>query len=75
MTHAALRAKTDDYTVKAYPARRPWYADMWADRGEGYFEQELRAALGSYYRPLVFLKSLQGTDCLQARLPYELNLH
>ena len=75
VTHAALRAKTDDYTVKAYPARRPWYADMWADRGEGYFEQELRAALGSYYRPLVFLKSLQGTDCLQARLPYELNLH
>ena len=46
-----------------------------ADRGEGYFEQELRAVLGSYYRPLVFLKSLQGTDCLQARLPYELNLH
>lgn len=75
VTHAALRAKTDDYTVKAYPARRPWYADIWADRGEGYFEQELRAALGSYYRPLVFLKSLQGTDCLQARLPYELNLH
>lgn len=75
VTHAALRAKTDDYTVKAYPVRRPWYADMWADRGEGYFEQELRAALGSYYRPLVFLKSLQGTDCLQARLPYELNLH
>lgn len=75
VAEAARRAKVEDYAVKAYPAQQAWYEAVWSEKRENYFEQELRSALGSYYRPLVFLKSLRGTDCLQARLPYELNLH
>jgi hypothetical protein len=37
-------------------------------------EQQVRVALGEYYRPLRFVSSIKGTDCLQARLPFELNI-
>ncbi len=75
IAEAARRAKANDYAVSAYPAQKQWYESVLEDKRGGYFEQELQSALGNHYRPLMFLKSLKGTDCIQARIPFEPNLH
>ncbi|CCY15910.1 signal peptide peptidase SppA [Prevotella sp. CAG:755] len=75
MAEAARRAKAKDYAVTAYPAPASWLDDFISNQGSSYFEQEVRSALGSYYHPLMFVKSLKGTDCIQARIPFEPNLH
>lgn len=75
VAEAARRAKAKDYAVTAYPAPASWLDDFISNQGSSYFEQEVRSALGSYYHPLMFVKSLKGTDCIQARIPFEPNLH
>lgn len=71
---AAQLAKVKDYTRKAYPAAPSWIDDLLADKKNGYMERELRAALGEYYRPLSFIRSVEGRDMLQARIFFEPNL-
>ena len=37
-------------------------------------ENRVKGMLGVYYKPLQFVYTLQGTDCLQARMPFDPNL-
>jgi protease-4 len=37
---------------------------------KSYLDEEMQAALGEYYEPLRFLKSLDQRNAIQARLPY-----
>ena len=74
IAEAARRAKVVDYSVQAYPAPKTWYEQLMEEKDKSYFDQELKATLGHYYQPLLFLKELQGTDYMQARMPYDPNL-
>lgn len=76
VAEAARRAGLKEYAVTEEPGMSPWLDRlMKTAQGGDYLEQQLRATLGVYYQPLRFVKGLQGTDCLQARIPFEPNLN
>ena len=69
---AAELAKVKEYRTKAYPAK----ADMWesllnraSSEGGTYLDGKLRATLGEYYAPFMYLKQLDRQDAIQARMP------
>ena len=69
---AAELAKVKEYRTKAYPAK----ADMWesllnraSSEGGNYLDGKLRATLGEYYAPFMYLKQLDRQDAIQARMP------
>lgn len=71
---AARRAKVADYGIVAYPAPADWYTQLFSDVKDDYMENRVKGMLGVYYKPLQFVYTLQGTDCLQARMPFDPNL-
>lgn len=76
VAEAARRAGLKEYAVTEEPGMAPWLDRlMKTAQGGDYLEQQLRATLGVYYQPLHFIKGLRGTDCLQARIPFEPNLN
>ena len=75
ISEAARRAKLTDYALESYPAPAPWYDDFLEKQKSEYMESKLQRILGTYYRPLLFLSTLNGTDCLQARVPFVLELN
>ena len=69
---AAELAKVKEYRTKTYPAK----ADMWesllnraSSEGGNYLDGKLRATLGEYYAPFMYLKQLDRQDAIQARMP------
>lgn len=76
VAEAARRAGLKEYAVAEEPGMSPWLDRlMKTAQGSDYLEQQLHATLGVYYQPLRFIKGLRGTDCLQARIPFEPNLN
>ena len=75
ISEAARRAKLTDYALESYPVPAPWYDDFLEKQKSEYMESKLQSILGTYYRPLLFLSTLNGTDCLQARVPFVLELN
>lgn len=71
---AAELAKFKGTATASYPAPPSMLETLMAEKRGGYMERELRATLGSYYAPLMFARSLEGRDMLQARLLFEPNL-
>ena len=45
-----------------------------SDVKDDYMENRVKGMLGVYYKPMQFVYTLQGTDCLQARMPFDPNL-
>ncbi len=75
VAEAARRAGLKDYGVQAMPAPGNWLDELLNGVRGNYMENRVRAMLGQYYEPLRFVQGLQGSDCLQARMPYVLNLN
>lgn len=75
IAEAARLAKLKDYAVTTAPAPADWMQKLLDNTGSEYMENRVRATLGEYYRPLNFIRNLQNTDCLQARIPYEPNMN
>lgn len=71
---AAKLAKTDTYYAASYPAQDDWMTQLLGAVGGGdnYLDDQLRATLGDYYAPFVYLKTINRQSAIQARLPYEL---
>lgn len=75
IAHAAKLAKTEDYSVKRYPAQVDWLTNLQKSaKSEDYIERKLRMSLGEYYEPLKFVGTLKQNDYMQARMFFELNL-
>lgn len=72
---AELAQLEGEPTVQTYPAPVNWLDQLTATIETDYMENRLRQLLGAYYAPLQFVSTLQGTDCLQARMPYDPNLN
>ena len=72
---AASLADLEQYTVISSPATPMWYEEFSSALKTDYLENKLRTALGVYYEPLRFVQTLEGRDCLQARMPYVPNLN
>lgn len=74
VARAAQLGKVKNYCLASYPAKTDWLENILSSYKDDYMEQQLRSALGVYYQPLRFVKGLKGTDCLQARIPFEPNI-
>lgn len=75
IAEAARRAKITNYAVTHEPQTTDWLSNLLGEYKSDYMENRVSTMLGEYYRPLRFLSTLKGRDCLQARIAYEPNLN
>ena len=69
---AAELAKVKEYRTRAYPAKADMIESLLnraSSEGGNYLDGKLRATLGKYYAPFMFLKQLDSQDAIQARMP------
>ena len=73
---AAELAKLGEYHTENYPEEPDLLTKLLdlATGSNSYLDEEMRAALGEYYEPLRFVKSINRKSAIQARLPYYLNV-
>lgn len=70
IAEAARLAKAGEYSVARYPQPTDWLEQLSNAVTDDYMEGRMRLMLGEYYQPLRFIHSLEGRDCLQARMPF-----
>ena len=69
---AAQLAKLKEYHTSAYPEAENWLATLMkqtTDKGN-YLDEQLRATLGEFYEPFMYVKNINKRSAIQARLPY-----
>ena len=74
---AAKLAKVDSYYAEPYPAQPDLWDQLFSSVGEShgnYLDESLRATLGEFYEPLLFMHDLNRQNAIQARLPFVLKL-
>lgn len=75
---AAQLAKLTQWHSAAYPALPDYLSQLLdlpgAARGN-YLDEQMRQSLGAYYEPFALIRDLQAQNPLQARLPFEPNIH
>lgn len=75
---AAQLAKLTQWHSTAYPVLPDYLSQLLdlpgAARGN-YLDEQVRQSLGAYYEPFALIRNLQAQNPLQARLPFEPNIH
>lgn len=75
---AAQLAKLTQWHSMAYPVLPDYLSQLLdlpgAARGN-YLDEQMRQSLGAYYEPFALIRDLQAQNPLQARLPFEPNIH
>lgn len=75
---AAQLAKLTQWHSSAYPMLPDYLSQLLdlpgAARGN-YLDEQMRQSLGAYYEPFALIRDLQAQNPLQARLPFEPNIH
>lgn len=75
---AAQLAKLTQWHSSAYPVLPDYLSQLLdlpgAARGS-YLDEQMRQSLGAYYEPFALIRDLQAQNPLQARLPFEPNIH
>lgn len=75
----ALAAETagisDDYKVKFYPQKQPFFQELMLQLEENSRVDALQQELGMYYPFYMQLQRVQHYNGVQARLPFELSIH
>ena len=72
---AAELAKLKEYHTASYPEAEDWLASLLNGVSKkNYLDEQMQAALGEYYEPLRFVKTLNQRSAIQARLPYYMQI-
>lgn len=75
---AAQLAKLTQWHSTAYPVLPDYLSQLLdlpgAARGN-YLDEQMRQSLSAYYEPFALIRDLQAQNPLQARLPFEPNIH
>lgn len=75
---AAQLAKLTQWHSSAYPVLPDYLSQLLdlpgAARGN-YLDEQMRQSLGAYYEPFALIRDLQAQNPVQARLPFESNIH
>ena len=73
---AAELAKLKEYHANSYPAEASWIDQLLdkVSKNNSYLDAELHEALGEYYEPLRFVKTINQRSAIQARIPYYINI-
>ena len=73
---AAKLARLTDYAIADYPAPMGWLEQLMQQNVvDNYLDEKLKAQLGDFYQPYTLLKTMNKQSAIQARIPYELNIH
>lgn len=73
---AAKLARLTDYAIADYPAPMGWLEQLMQQNVvDNYLDEKLKAQLGDFYQPYTLLKTVNKQSAIQARIPYELNIH
>lgn len=75
---AAQLTKLTQWHSSAYPVLPDYLSQLLdlpgAARGN-YLDEQMRQSLGAYYEPFALIRDLQAQNPVQARLPFEPNIH
>lgn len=75
---AAQLAKLTQWHSSAYPVLPDYLSQLLdlpgAARGN-YLDEQMQQSLGAYYEPFALIRDLQAQNPVQARLPFEPNIH
>ena len=76
IAYAASRAKLSSHQTVVFPAKAAWYENFLDDvKEDTYMSRDMKLLLGDSYQPLLTLWQMkQNRTCLQARMPFELNI-
>lgn len=75
---AAQLAKLTQWHSSAYPVLPDYLSQLLDLPGAAcgnYLDEQMRQSLGAYYEPFALIRDLQAQNPLQARLPFEPNIH
>jgi len=73
---AIERAGVENYSVLIYPEEQGFFSKLMDSKPTNYVESRiLKSKLGDLYYPYSFINNFTINDMLQARMPYELNIH
>lgn len=73
---ASKLAKCDEYNVARYPLPTSWLESLSADNtGDDYLESKMRDVMGDYYTTFTLLRQIKQQNPIQARLPFDPNIH
>lgn len=72
---AKADVEKDNYTVMAYPAKKSMWETLMEQDVTGVLKARLlKGRVGEFYRQFGILNQVDKMDCIQARLPFELNI-
>ena len=71
---AAELGKVKDYKLKSYPAKQDFLTDLLNTRTDRYIHGQLQETFGEYYQGFEWLRHVEQSDRLQARLPFNMRI-
>lgn len=76
ISKAANLAKIRDYYTQDYPEPLSWVEQIFDEDIVGsYLDDKVKAQLGDFYQPYIMLKNINKFSAIQARIPFEPNIH
>jgi protease IV len=65
----------DDYKIRYYPRQKPFFQEIMQQLEENSEARSMRATMGEFYPYYLQLKKVQSYQGMQARLPFEIQIH
>ena len=71
---AAELGKVKDYKLKSYPTKQDFRREPLNTRADRYIRSKLQETFGEYYQGFEWLRHVEQSDRLQARLPFNMRI-
>ena len=71
---AAELGKVKDYKLKSYPTKQDFLTELLNTRADRYIYSQLQETFGEYYQGFEWLRHVEQSDRLQARLPFNMRI-
>lgn len=71
---AAELGKVKDYKLKSYPTKQDFLKELLNTRADRYIHSQLQETFGEYYQGFEWLRHVEQSDRLQARLPFNMRI-
>lgn len=71
---AVNKAGIENYTIITHPAKEDFFSSLMNKKTSDYINSKLENCFGDYYKGFSFIKNLEKTDFMQARMPFDLNV-
>lgn len=75
IAYAAKMIESKEYHTVSYPAEEDPFAMILNETKSDYMNNEIKELLGEWYSVYSFIRNVNNADRIQARLPFEHNIH